>query len=325
MKLITARIAIAAAIAPARIESRPRSGPTVRSSIAFSLTGSLPEDSEMASSLAVSTVKPPLICAVPPRIGSLILGADSTLLSRMMAKGLPVLSVVARPKRRAPWLSKRMVTTGAPDCGSKACAADAICSPETMARRWTAIAPEPSAIGRIWLPGGARPCATCAGSACWSTSLNSSRAVWPIRRFRLSGSSMPGTCTRMRLVPWLMTVTSRVPEGSMRRRTTSRATVIASLIACASPSWVGVRRTRLPSCVLTSQARVPVRPTGGTSVRIRSTAASSCEGSRSMKLTRPLAVETSPTCSRGSRRSSVWTLSSIPASRWREASARSAS
>ena len=47
----------------------------------------------MASWLAVSTVKLPEICALPPRIGSLMLGADSTLPSRMIANGLLTFSV----------------------------------------------------------------------------------------------------------------------------------------------------------------------------------------------------------------------------------------
>ena len=71
--------------------------------------------------------------------------------------------------------------------------------------------------------------------------MNSSRAVWPISFFSASGSSTPGTSTRMRLPPSVMTVISLVPPGSMRRRTTSRATPIASFSACAVPLGVGVR------------------------------------------------------------------------------------
>ena len=79
---------------PAWIESAPSSGPTVRSSITFSATGSLPERSAIASWLALSTVKLPVICALPPRIGSLMFGAESTLSSRMIANGLPTFSCV---------------------------------------------------------------------------------------------------------------------------------------------------------------------------------------------------------------------------------------
>ena len=52
-----AETAMMLAIAPFWIESLPRSGPTVRSSITLSLTGSLPDASETASAFAVSTVK----------------------------------------------------------------------------------------------------------------------------------------------------------------------------------------------------------------------------------------------------------------------------
>src|SRR3546814_16542361 len=66
-------------IAPLRIESAPSSGVTVRSSTTVIFTGSAPERSEIASALALATLKLPEICALPPRIGSLIDGADSTL------------------------------------------------------------------------------------------------------------------------------------------------------------------------------------------------------------------------------------------------------
>jgi hypothetical protein len=91
----------------------------VRSSITLSATGSLPERSAIASWLALSTVKLPEICADPPRIGSLMRGAERTLPSRMIAKGLPTFSWVVRAKRRPPWLSNLMLTTGRPPCWSK--------------------------------------------------------------------------------------------------------------------------------------------------------------------------------------------------------------
>ena len=75
------------------------------------------------------------------------------------------------------------------------------------------------------------PCATSAGMAEPSTSLNSSLAVWPSRFFSAAGSFRPGTCTTMRSAPWRMIVGSRVPSASMRLRTTSVAVSIAWLIA----------------------------------------------------------------------------------------------
>ena len=50
--------------------------------------------------------------ALPPRIGSLMFGAEMTTLSRMIANGLPTFSWVTRAKRWLPAPSKRMLTTG---------------------------------------------------------------------------------------------------------------------------------------------------------------------------------------------------------------------
>ena len=135
---------MAMAMIPSRMESAPSSGPTVRSSTTVSSTGSLPERSEMASWSAVSTVKLPDICACPPRIGSLMFGAEMTTLSRMIANGLPTFCWVTRAKRWLPVPSKVMLTTGRPSVESKPWRASAIWSPVMMARRWTAIrAPSP--------------------------------------------------------------------------------------------------------------------------------------------------------------------------------------
>ena len=91
------------------------------------------------------------------------------------------------------------------------------------------------------------------------------------------------------------------------------------------PLAVGVRTTRVESTTWTSQSRFPVRPTGRVSVRIRSTAASTWVGLRTMKDSRPPAVEISPMSIRGSRRSSVETESSIAWRRCFCASRQSAS
>ena len=237
-------------------------------------------------------------------------GADRILSSRMMANGLLTFSCVTRPNRRAPAVLKVMSMSARPSW-SKLCLASVSWSPETITRRLTAMKPVPSASGNTWLPGGARPCWMSCGLADRSTSLNSRRAVWPISFFSASGSSTPGTCTRIRLAPSVITVISLVPPGSMRRRTTSRATLIASFSALTVPLGVGVRTTRVESTTWTSQSRFPVRATGRVSVRIRSTAASICVGLRTRNDKRPPAVEMSPMSIRGSRRSSVATESSI--------------
>ena len=62
------------ASAPARIESAPSSGPTVRCSSGLSGAGSAPARSSSARSLAISTVKLPVMMPWPPMIGSRITG-----------------------------------------------------------------------------------------------------------------------------------------------------------------------------------------------------------------------------------------------------------
>ncbi len=78
----------------------------MRSSTTRSSTGSRPERSEMASALALSTVKLPEIEAEPPRIGSRIDGAEMIRLSRMIAKRRPTLAWVTCAKRWLPWTLK---------------------------------------------------------------------------------------------------------------------------------------------------------------------------------------------------------------------------
>jgi hypothetical protein len=90
------------AMMPARIESEPRLGPTVRSSTTVSLAGSAPERSTIARSLASWVEKRPEIWPEPPRIGSLMRGAETTSLSSTMANGRPTFSWVSLPKRNAP-------------------------------------------------------------------------------------------------------------------------------------------------------------------------------------------------------------------------------
>ena len=85
------------AILPAAIESAPRPGPTERSSTMVSFAGSEPARSRIARSLAVWTVKLPLIWPEPPRIGSRITGAEITLSSRTMANGRPTFCCVTSP------------------------------------------------------------------------------------------------------------------------------------------------------------------------------------------------------------------------------------
>ena len=94
MKIITKRNPIAKAIIPALIESWPRSGPTVLSSIISKGAGNAPDLSSNAKSVADWKVKSPVITPLPPNIGSRILGALITLLSKIIANLFPTLFVV---------------------------------------------------------------------------------------------------------------------------------------------------------------------------------------------------------------------------------------
>lgn len=116
MKATTRIEPITPATLPAWMESWPRPGPTVRSSMTVSVAGSAPARSSTARSLALCGVKLPEICPVPPRIGSRICGAEITWLSRTMANSLPTFCAVAWPNRVAPLESKRNETTGSLVC-----------------------------------------------------------------------------------------------------------------------------------------------------------------------------------------------------------------
>jgi len=88
---------------PLRMESAPKSGPTVLSSSTITGAGSAPALSMTARSLAWSGEKLPVICACPEGIGSRIMGADTTFPSRTMASLLPTLVAVTSEKIFAPF------------------------------------------------------------------------------------------------------------------------------------------------------------------------------------------------------------------------------
>ena len=134
MKTITIAAPTYDEILPLAIESAPRPGPTVRSSMMVSGAGSAPARSRMERSLALSTVKLPEICPEPPRIGSRMTGAEITSLSRMIANGLPTLSCVTCANFRAPLVLKRNETIGSLVRWSKPGCASVRSAPETTTR-----------------------------------------------------------------------------------------------------------------------------------------------------------------------------------------------
>ncbi len=135
MKSSTATRPMREAVTPARMESEPSEGPTERSSTMVSLAGSAPERRMMASSLVSSTEKRPEICPEPPRMGVWMTGAETTLPSSTMAKGLPTFFWVSFPNSSAPFWLKRKVTMGSPVRLSKAGWASTRSAPSTVARR----------------------------------------------------------------------------------------------------------------------------------------------------------------------------------------------
>ena len=137
-------------------------------------------------------------------------GALMTLLSSTMAKGLPTFSRVASAKRRAPTESNLKLTTGSLVLPKLGCASVSV-SPLTMTRRRTTYAAGrspagPPARGSSSSPGGTLPRRASSSDAVVSTSWNVILAVLPMSALTCSGSSMPGSSTRMRSAPtrWMV-------------------------------------------------------------------------------------------------------------------------
>ena len=258
-----------------------------------------------------------------------MLGADSTLSSRMIANGLPTFSCVTRPKRRAPAVLKR-------DRDDRlAVLVEALLGVDQLVARHHHPALDRDRrrcrrpCGSTWLPGGARPCGDLrrVGGQVDQLELEPrGLADQRLERFGILDARAPGPgcgCS-----PWLMTVISLVPCGSMRRRTTSRATVIASFSACADARFGrGQHDAGRIDHLDVPVARCRSGPTGWVSVRSRSTAASTWVGSRTMNDSRPPAVEMSPISIRG-RRGAARSRPCLPspaAAAWRRRAASASS
>ena len=186
-------------------------------------------------------------------------GAERTLSSRMIANGLPTFSWVTRAKRRAPAVLNLMSTTGRPSWSKlwrgvgQLVARDHHAALDRDRRRCRRPSAGPGC------PAARGPAATCGRVGVRSTSLNSSRAVWPISALSASGSSTPGTWTRMRLSPSVMTVISLVPpriDAAADDVARDAHRVVERLRRCRSA--VGVRTMRVESTTL----HVPVALAG---------------------------------------------------------------
>ena len=234
-----------------------------------------------------------MICPLPPRMGSRMTGALTTLPSSTIANGRLTLAWVVSPKRLAPAESKRKVTDGRPLSSNEGCASTSR-SPLTITRLRTTYCrglPAPStssADSSRSDPAGMLPRRASATEVPTSTRRNTILAVRPSRRLMRSGSSMPGSWTRMRSGPWRWMVGSRTPVSSMRRRTISIDCSTAELRASWMASSVSVTVT-VPSAALATSMSSAGPPTPSTPVliglaspRISSSPCSRCSSRRSL-------------------------------------------
>ena len=156
----------------------------------------------------------------PPRIGSRITGAEITSLSSTMANGLPTFSCVTWAKLRAP----RGVEAEGDDRLAGALVEAGLRVGQVLARDEDALLDH---VRLPWFLAGAvehfvvrrhvGPAAPAPAARLTSTMRKSSLAVLPSSSFSRVGSCRPGTCTRMRSVPWRWINGSTVPSSLTRR------------------------------------------------------------------------------------------------------------
>src|SRR3990167_860123 len=109
---ITKQIPIKQDHIPERMESSPKVGPTVLSSIIFTGAGKAPARKTVERSLASSVLKLPSITALPSGILVLMVGADCTTPYKTIAKFLLILSSVTLEKIFAPSGLNSIETSG---------------------------------------------------------------------------------------------------------------------------------------------------------------------------------------------------------------------
>ena len=215
IKIITKRKPMANAIIPAFIESCPKSGPTVLSSIIFSGAGNAPDLNNKAKSVADWNVKPPLICPEPLAIVSLITGALIILPSKTIANCLPMPVDVALPNLLAPTLSKEKETIVWLVWVSIFGWASKRLSPLIIILLLTVASSKPSSNFNLSTPN--------LSLLSLVTNLNVKLAVLPKSDLTLIGSSNPGSSTKILLLPLFNILGSLVPTSSILRLTISIA------------------------------------------------------------------------------------------------------
>ena len=171
------------------------------SSITISGAGSAPARRISDSSFVSATVKLPVIWPLP-KICDWMVGAETTLPSSTIANGRPILAPVTRPNFFAPSAFRVKLTAGWLFWSKLACAVSSN-SPLTITRfSTTKYSPSSLSLGSRTVPGGTRPRVFASTPVIEvSTSWNVSFAVRPRSRLISSGSSTPGSWTRMRSAP----------------------------------------------------------------------------------------------------------------------------
>ena len=117
------------------------------------------------------------------------------------------------------------------------------------------------------------PGRTLASVVRFTTAWNDSRAVLPMICRSSSAEPTPGTCTRIRSVPWRWIVGSRVPASSTRRRTISRLCCIVRVSSAAFCAAVSVTTSWSPSA-RASNSRLPAPVSEKTGLATSAAAAS---------------------------------------------------
>jgi len=206
---------ITKALALLSLESCPKDGPTILVSSTSTRTGNAPERSKIANCSASSTVRLPLIVALPPVMTCCTTGLVSTLLSSKIFRCLPTFWAV---------ISANFLP------------------PSSVNSRAT----------KIWLFGSITARASFKSlpvkTVTSASSLNSSRAVLPSISMAFSGSLMPGNSIIIRFSPWRWTIGSVRPSSLIRfsrifiTRLTASSSTLASGVSKASS------KTCVPPC-----------------------------------------------------------------------------
>ena len=230
---------IISAIIPAFIESWPKSGPTVLSSIILRGAGKAPDLKSRARSVADLKVKPPLICPEPVAIVSLITGALIIFPSNIIANLLPMPFDVALPNLLAPTLSSENVTTVSLVSLFILGWASKRLSPLKIILLLTIASSDPSSNTNFSAPK--------ESSLLFVTNLNVRLAVLPNKDFILIGSSKPGNSTKILSFPLLRIFGSLVPISSILLLTISKAWSCEEVLRFTMPCFEKVTLKKLSS------------------------------------------------------------------------------